>query len=199
MAKRLFDILAAATALLLLSPVLLTIALLVGLGSPGGVFFRQERVGRGGRTFRLWKFRTMRPGSERQGQLTVGGRDPRITATGRWLRKSKLDELPQLVNVLVGHMSIVGPRPEVPKYVALYTPEQRAVLQVRPGITGAASIAYIDENELLGRSTDPERTYVQEVMPAKLALDLAYVRDTTPGKDLRIIWRTLRRLLGPRG
>ncbi|MDX9751808.1 MAG: sugar transferase [Flavobacteriales bacterium] len=199
MAKRLFDILAAATALLLLSPVLLTIALLVGLGSPGGVFFRQERVGRGGRTFRLWKFRTMRPGSERQGQLTVGGRDPRITATGRWLRKSKLDELPQLVNVLVGHMSIVGPRPEVPKYVALYTPEQRAVLQVRPGITGAASIAYIDENELLGRSTDPERTYVQEVMPAKLALDLAYVRDTTPAKDLRIIWRTLRRLLGPRG
>jgi lipopolysaccharide/colanic/teichoic acid biosynthesis glycosyltransferase len=196
MAKRLFDILASASALLLLSPVLVAIALCVGLSSPGGVFFRQERVGRDGRTFRLWKFRTMRPDSERLGQLTVGGRDPRITGVGRFLRKSKMDELPQLINVLVGDMSIVGPRPEVPKYVALYTPEQRAVLRVRPGITSAASIAYIAENELLGRSADPERTYVEEVMPAKLALDLAYVRNPTLTNDLRIILRTLARIVG---
>lgn len=196
MAKRLFDILASAAALLLLSPVLVAIALCVGLSSPGGVFFRQERVGRDGRTFRLWKFRTMRPGSERLGQLTVGGRDPRITGVGRFLRKSKMDELPQLINVLVGDMSIVGPRPEVPKYVALYTPEQRAVLRVRPGITSAASIAYIAENELLGRSADPERTYVEEVMPAKLALDLAYVRNASLTNDLRIILRTLARIVG---
>jgi lipopolysaccharide/colanic/teichoic acid biosynthesis glycosyltransferase len=182
-------------ALLLLAPLLLLIALAVALGSPGGAFFRQERVGRDGRPFKLLKFRSMRPGSEAQGQLTVGGRDPRITGIGYLLRKTKLDELPQLWNVLVGDMSLVGPRPEVPRYVALYTAEQRAVLSVRPGITGLASLAYIDENEVLSRSADPERAYIEEVMPAKLALDLRYVRERSLWLDLRIMARTALRLL----
>lgn len=194
MLKRGFDILAALLALVVLAPLLLILALLVALGSPGGAFFRQVRVGKGGREFRLLKFRTMRPGSESQGQITVGGRDPRITRIGYLLRKTKLDELPQLLNIVRGDMSIVGPRPEVPRYVAMYSPEQRHVLSVRPGLTSLASIAYIDENEVLGRASDPERAYVQEVMPAKLALDLRYVREQGLGMDLRIIMRTALKL-----
>lgn len=190
MLKRAFDIVVSAISVLVLSPVLLVLGLVVALTSPGGAFFRQVRVGRGGEPFHLLKFRTMRPGSEAKGQITVGGCDPRITGIGYFLRKSKMDELPQLINVLKGDMSIVGPRPEVPKYVALYTPEQREVLNVRPGITSAASIAYMNENELLGRSADPERTYIDEVMPAKLALDLAYAREPSLGRDLSIILRT---------
>ncbi|MEZ4788862.1 MAG: sugar transferase [Flavobacteriales bacterium] len=198
MVKRAFDILVSALALLILLPVLLLLGLLVAITSPGGAFFRQVRVGRNGNEFGLLKFRSMRPDSEAKGQITVGGRDPRITAVGYFLRKSKLDELPQLINVLLGDMSIVGPRPEVPRYVALYTAEQREVLRVRPGITSAASVAYIDENDLLGRSADPERTYVEEVMPAKLKLDLEYVRAAGLGVDLAIIWGTLRRLVSAR-
>jgi lipopolysaccharide/colanic/teichoic acid biosynthesis glycosyltransferase len=148
------------------------------------------RVGRAGKEFRLFKFRTMRPGSEAQGQITVGGRDPRITGIGYFLRKSKMDELPQLINVLLGDMSLVGPRPEVPRYVALYSAEQRMVLNVRPGITSAASIAYMDENEILGRSSDPHRAYIEEVMPAKLALDLDYVKNRSFVLDVSIILRT---------
>lgn len=193
--KRLFDILFSALALLLLSPLLLGIAMAVGLGSKGGVFFRQVRVGRDGREFRLLKFRTMRPDSEAKGQLTVGNADPRITPVGRWLRRSKLDELPQLWNVLVGDMSIVGPRPEVPRYVALYTAEQRRILRVRPGITSPASIAYINENEVLARSNDPHRSYVEEVLPAKLALDMPYAMAPSLRKDVVILWATLRRML----
>ena len=181
--KRAFDIAFAAVLLVFLSPLLLAFALAVALTSSGGAFFRQVRVGRGGSEFRLLKFRTMRPGSEAKGQLTIGGRDPRVTAVGYWLRKTKLDELPQLWNVLVGDMSVVGPRPEVPRYVALYTPEQRKVLDMRPGITGMASIDYIDENEILARSSDPERTYIEDILPAKLAL------------DLRILLITVRRVL----
>ena len=195
MAKRLFDILGSLLAVLLLSPVLVVIIIAVSSGSPGGPFFRQVRVGRGGRHFRLLKFCTMRPGSESHGQITVGERDPRITGIGHVLRRSKLDELPQLLNILWGDMSIVGPRPEVPKYVALYTDEQRAVLEVRPGLSSLASIAYINENEILGRSSDPERTYIEEVMPAKLALDLQYVREQSLWMDLRIIAATVRRIL----
>ncbi|HEY0978941.1 MAG TPA: sugar transferase [Flavobacteriales bacterium] len=194
MAKRLFDIGAALSALLVLSPLLLVFGVLVASTSPGGAFFRQQRVGRHGRIFGLMKFRSMRPGSEAKGQLTIGGRDPRITPVGHFLRRTKMDELPQLWNVLVGDMSIVGPRPEVPRYVELYTAEQRAVLDVRPGITSLASIAYINENELLGRSSDPERTYIEEVMPAKLALDLRYVRQRSLGLDLRIILSTAGKL-----
>lgn len=196
MGKRSFDIVFAVVFLVLLSPLLLLFALAVALTSPGGAFFRQVRVGRHGREFRLLKFRSMRPGSEAQGQLTIGGRDPRITGVGYLLRKTKLDELPQLWNVLVGDMSVVGPRPEVPKYVALYNEEQRAVLSVRPGITGMASIDYIDENELLAKATDPERTYIEEVMPAKLALDLRYVREQSFALDLRIIMATVGRVFG---
>ena len=196
MAKRAFDFLVSFLALLVLFPLLVLVALGVALGSPGGAFFRQIRVGRDGRNFQLLKFRSMRPGSEAQGQITVGGRDPRITGIGQFLRKTKLDELPQLWNVLIGDMSIVGPRPEVPKYVALYTPEQRRVLSVRPGITGMASIAYINENEVLGRSADPERTYIEDVMPAKLALDLQYVSKAGVLTDLGIIGRTIGRLFG---
>lgn len=195
MTKRVFDILVSATALLVLLPLLLLLGLAVALTSPGGAFFRQVRVGKDGRTFQLLKFRSMRPGSEAQGQITVGGRDPRITGMGHFLRRSKLDELPQLINVLLGDMSIVGPRPEVPKYVALYTPEQRRVLTVRSGITSMASIAYINENEVLGRSIDPERTYIEEVMPAKLALDLRYVHEQNLVLDLRILFRTLGRMV----
>ncbi|MCC6840097.1 MAG: sugar transferase [Flavobacteriales bacterium] len=196
MLKRAFDMAFSLVLLVLLLPLLLVFALAVALTSPGGAFFRQVRVGRGGREFRLLKFRSMRPGSEAKGQLTIGGRDPRITGVGYFLRKTKLDELPQLWNVLVGDMSVVGPRPEVPKYVALYTAEQRAVLQVRPGITGMASLDYIDENELLARAADPEKAYVEEVMPAKLALDLRYVRERSFLLDLRIILATVGKVFG---
>ncbi len=196
MLKRAFDLLFAGVLLLVISPLMLLFSWAVALTSPGGAFFRQERVGRGGVPFRLLKFRTMRPGSEALGQLTIGGRDPRITGVGYWLRKSKLDELPQLWNVVKGDMSIVGPRPEVPNYVALYSPEQREVLSVRPGITGMASINYIDENELLVRSVDPERAYREEVMPAKLALDLRYVRERSLLLDLRIILATVGKVFG---
>lgn len=188
--KRGFDILVSLVLVLVLLPVLLPLVLSVVLTSPGGAFFRQMRVGRGGHEFKLLKFRTMKPGSEAKGQLTIGGRDPRVTRVGYFLRKSKLDELPQLWNVLVGDMSLVGPRPEVPKYVALYTAEQREVLGVRPGITGPASLRYIDENELLAKSADPERTYIQEVMPAKLAIDLRYVRERSFAQDFRILFST---------
>lgn len=196
MVKRAFDLLFALVLLLVLFPFLLLFALLVVATSPGGAFFRQERVGRHGELFRLLKFRTMRPGSEALGQLTIGGRDPRITGVGYFLRKTKLDELPQLWNVLVGDMSVVGPRPEVPKYVALYSPEQRAVLSVRPGITGMASINYIDENEMLAGAADPEKAYVAVVMPAKLLLDLRYVKEQSIWLDLRIILATVAKVFG---
>lgn len=196
MVKRAFDLLFALALLLALLPILLVLALLVAFTSKGGAFFRQLRVGRGGVVFRLLKFRTMRPDSEAQGQLTIGGRDPRITRVGHFLRKSKMDELPQLWNVLVGDMSVVGPRPEVPKYVALYNTDQRGVLSVRPGITGMASINYINENELLARSADPERAYIEEVMPAKLDLDLSYVKEQSLLLDLRIILATVGRVFG---
>lgn len=196
MGKRTFDILFALVLLLLLLPLLMLFALAVAVTSPGGAFFRQVRIGKDALPFRLLKFRTMRPGSESQGQLTIGGRDPRITGVGYFLRKTKLDELPQLWNVLAGEMSVVGPRPEVPKYVALYSVEQRKVLSLRPGITGMASIDYIDENEMLARSADPEKIYIEEVMPAKLALDLKYVRERSLMLDLRIILATVGKVFG---
>ncbi len=192
--KRAFDIVFALLLLVLLMPLLLILGIAVALTSPGGAFFRQVRVGRDAKEFKLLKFRSMRTGSEAKGQLTIGGHDPRITGVGYFLRKTKLDELPQLWNVLVGDMSVVGPRPEVPRYVAMYNAEQRAVLSVRPGITGMASIDYIDENEMLARSPDPESAYVQEVMPAKLELDLRYVRERSFVLDLRIILATVRRV-----
>lgn len=196
MAKRLFDLIASCIGLLILLPVLIGLALWVMLDSRGGIFYRQVRVGKGGVDFKLWKFRTMHPDADKRGLLTVGGRDPRITRAGYYLRKYKLDELPQLLNVLSGDMSLVGPRPEVRRYVDMYTPEQRRVLDVRPGITDYASIEYSDENELLAKAADPERTYIEEVMPAKLALNAKYIAEQGLMTDLRIIWWTVKKIVG---
>lgn len=192
MAKRLFDILCAGAGLLLLSPLLLVVAVWVKLDSRGPVMFRQERVGRFGRTFRIHKFRTMRVDAPALGpQITIGD-DARITRSGRWLRASKVDELPQLWDVLRGAMSLVGPRPEVPRYVALYPAELRAlVLSVRPGITDPASLSFRNESELLARAADPEREYVEVVMPMKLGLAADYVRNASLMGDIRLILATL--------
>ena len=198
MGKRLFDIACAATALALLAPLLLALALWVRLDSPGPVLFRQQRVGRDSRPFAILKFRTMQVNAEAAGlQITVG-QDPRITRAGSWLRRSKLDELPQLLNVLRGDMSMVGPRPEVPRYVALYPADVRAeVLSVRPGITDLASVQYRSESTLLAQSSNPEQTYVDTILPAKLALCRQYVRERSFWLDLRIIGMTLGILLKP--
>ena len=194
MAKRTLDLVAAAIGLLVLAPLFAVIAVVIRRDSPGPVFFRQERVGRGGSPFQIFKFRTMRTDAERQGgQLTVGA-DPRVTGVGRVLRKYKLDELPQLINVVLGDMSLVGPRPEVPRYVALYDERQRRVLDVRPGITDPASIAYREENALLAAAVDPEATYVREVMPAKLEMNLDYLDRRSLLTDLGIIFDTLAKL-----
>lgn len=199
MVKRLFDIVFSLGALVVLSPLLVAVATWIRLDSPGPVFFRQVRVGRGGREFRIYKFRTMRQDADRLGpQITVGA-DNRITTAGALLRKYKIDEFPQFLNVLIGDMSVVGPRPEVPRYVALYPPQTRAlVLSVRPGITDPASIEYRDENDLLGRSADPHRTYVEQVMPAKLALCERYVRERSLLRDLIVIGQTFRAAFGRR-
>lgn len=193
MAKRLFDILASALGLLLLSPLLLGVALWIKWDSPGPVMFRQERVGRFGRPFFIHKFRSMRVDAPALGPQITIGEDPRITRSGRFIRRSKLDELPQLWDVLRGAMSLVGPRPEVPRYVALYPPALREiVLSVRPGITDPASLAFRNESEQLAASADPERTYVEEILPAKLALMVDYVESASLGGDLKWVWRTVR-------
>ena len=193
MPKRLFDLCCAAAGLVLLVPVLAAVALWVVWDSPGPAFFRQQRVGRAGRLFHIVKFRTMHPRAETAGPPLTVGADGRITRAGHWLRRTKIDELPQLFNVLLGQMSLVGPRPEVPRYVALYPAGLREkVLSVRPGITDFASIEYRDESTLLARSTDPERTYREVVLPAKLALQARYVDEAGVLTDLRLILRTLR-------
>jgi len=193
--RRAFDLAAASLGLLGLSPVLLIVAVAIATSSPGPVFFRQVRIGRFGVPFRIFKFRTMRIDAEAAGgQLTVEG-DPRITRVGRLLRASKLDELPQLINVVRGEMALVGPRPEVPRYVALYDDRQRRVLDVRPGITDPASIRYRDENAILARADDPEAAYVDVVMPHKLELNLAYLERRTLASDVGVILATFARLL----
>lgn len=197
MAKRLFDILASGLGLLLLSPLLLGVALWIKWDSPGPVMFRQERVGRFGKPFFIHKFRSMRVDAPALGpQITIGD-DPRITRSGRFIRRSKIDELPQLWDVLRGAMSLVGPRPEVPRYVALYPAELREiVLSVRPGITDPASLAFRDESSVLAAAADPEREYVEVLLPRKLALSCAYVREASLRRDLGVIWRTLRSISG---
>ncbi|HEV7915243.1 MAG TPA: sugar transferase [Albitalea sp.] len=193
MAKRLFDLGVATLGLLLLAPLLLVIALWVKLDSPGPVFFRQERVGRFGVPFRIHKFRTMTYRADAGGALITVGADARVTRAGTLLRRAKLDELPQLVDVLRGAMSIVGPRPEVPRYVAIYPRELRdKVLSVRPGITDFASIQFRDESALLARAADPEREYTEVVLPAKLQLAAQYVDQASLATDLRLIGRTLK-------
>lgn len=188
---RLLDLIFSVIGLIILSPLFLLVMLWIVIDSRGPVFYRQVRVGRNGIDFRLFKFRSMRVNADKAGLLTVGGRDNRITNAGYYLRKFKIDELPQLLNVLKGEMSLVGPRPEVRKYVDLYTPDQQKVLQVRPGITDMASIAYKNENELLAKSADPEKTYIEEVMPEKLKLNMVYIDDPSLINYLKIIVKTI--------
>ena len=190
-AKRAMDIAISAAALCVLWPVFLLIALAIVIDDPGPVFYRQVRVGRGGRPFRIFKFRTMVVDADKKGLSITVGRDSRITRVGAFLRKTKLDELAQLLNVLCGQMSFVGPRPEVPRYVELYTPYQRQVLLVRPGITDYASIAYRNENDLLAGADDPERMYIETIMPDKIELNMKYLREISPLADLRLILKTV--------
>lgn len=192
---RLFDILFSALGLVILSPLLLIIWLLIVMESRGGGFYTQERIGKNGVPFRLYKFRSMRPDSDKGSLITIGGHDSRITKTGYFIRKYKLDELPQLWNVLKGDMSLVGPRPEVRRYVDLYTPEQRVVLRVRPGITDYASIEYADENEILGKADDPERTYIEQIMPEKIRYNLKYINHPTVGEYFKIIFLTFKKII----
>ena len=188
---RAFDLFMAGLGLLLLSPVLAVIALLIRLEDGGPVFFRQVRVGRGGRPFRIWKFRTMVVDADRLGRSITVGDDRRITRCGKWLRRWKLDELPQLINVVLGEMGFVGPRPEVPRYVDLYSPEQRRVLELRPGITDLASIAYRNESELLQEQEDPEAFYIDQVMPDKIRINLDYASRASLWRNIKVILATL--------
>ena len=194
MFKRIFDIVSSVLVLLIIWPLMILIAILVLCSGKGRIFFVQKRVGRHGLEFNLYKFRTMQINSEALGQLTIGGKDPRVTRIGYWLRKFKLDELPQLFNVIGGSMSVVGPRPEVIRYTSLYSNEQKQVLNVRPGLTDYASLVYIAEDELLGKASDPFKTYINEVMPAKLALNLKYIKEQSFLTDLKIIFRTIGKL-----
>ena len=192
---RSLDILISFFGLVVLSPVLIIVALIIVIDDPGPVFYRQLRVGRYGRDFRIFKFRSMRVNADKAGLITVGDRDPRVTRAGYYIRKYKLDELPQLWNVLVGDMSLVGPRPEVRRYVDTYTDEQRKVLSVRPGITDYASIEYIDENTLLAQSNDPDKTYIEQIIPAKIALNMKWINHQTIGEYLNIIFLTFAKII----
>ena len=196
--KRLFDLFFSFFAILILLIPGLILALIIVFESRGGAFYRQVRVGRNEKPFMLLKFRTMFCGSDSKGLLTVGSADSRVTGFGKFLRKSKMDELPQMLNILAGHMSFVGPRPEVPKYVAMYNEEQKMVLSVRPGLTDYASLEYINESDLLAQQSDPERFYIETVMPAKLSLNLKYIKEMSCATDLKIIFRTLFKI-GQRG
>ena len=191
MIKRIVDILFSIIGILILLPFFILISLIILMDSKGGTFYKQLRVGKDGKDFKLLKFRSMRTDSDKQGLLTVGGRDKRITRIGYFIRKYKIDELPQLINVLIGEMSLVGPRPEVRKYVDMYSQEQLKVLSVKPGITDFASIEYSNENELLGKAENPEEVYINEIMPAKLLLNLKYISEKSIGTDFKIIFKTL--------
>lgn len=195
MLKRLFDIIFSFIGLVLLSPVFLIMAIWIKSDSKGPVFYKQIRVGKNGKEFSLYKFRSMHIGSDRKGLLTIGGKDPRVTNSGYFIRKFKLDEFPQLINVFFGEMSIVGPRPEVPKYVALYNKEQRMVLTVRPGISDYSSIRFSNENELLEKAEKPEEFYISEIMPEKLLMNLEYIRNNNLWIDVRIILMTFKKLI----
>ena len=192
---RLLDILFSFLGIVLLSPLFTILCLLIMLESKGGAIYKQIRVGKDGIDFELYKFRSMQIGADKKGLITVGGKDPRVTKIGYFIRMLKLDELPQLFNVLKGDMSLVGPRPEVRKYVDLYTVEQRKVLSVRPGITDYASIEYIDENELLGKSDDPESVYIQQIIPDKIAYNMRYINNRNINEYIRILFLTVRHVL----
>lgn len=192
---RLLDILFSFAGLVVLSPLLLVVYILIRMESPGGGFYRQQRVGKDGKMFGLLKFRSMRTGSDKQGLITVGGHDSRITRMGYFIRRYKIDELPQLLNVLKGDMSLVGPRPEVKKYVDMYTAEQRRVLSVKPGITDYASIEYADENEILGRAADPDKAYVEQIMPDKIRLNMRYIENHNLREYFKIIFLTIKKII----
>jgi len=191
MAKRAFDLFWSVLGLAVLFPLLVLVALAVKLQDGGPVFFRQIRIGRGGRPFRIWKFRTMVVEAEHQGRAITVGRDPRITKAGWYLRSTKLDELPQLLNVAAGEMSLVGPRPEVPRFVALYSEDQRAILALRPGVTDLASIKYRNESDLLAQAENPDETYVRMVLPDKIRINLAYASQAGLWSDFLVILATL--------
>lgn len=193
--KRIFDIVASGIGLILLSPLFIILTIWIKCDSIGPVFYKQVRVGRNNMDFQLFKFRSMRVGSDKKGLITVGGHDPRITRSGYYIRKYKLDEFPQLINVFKEDMSLVGPRPEVRKYVDMYTEEQMHVLDVRPGITDLASIRYRNENELLERVNDPDKYYVEVIMPDKLRINLEYVARHSFTFDIRLIFQTFRAIV----
>lgn len=193
--KRSFDIIISVIGLLFLVPIFLIIAIVIKIDSKGPVFFKQIRVGKNGREFKIFKFRTMKENAEKKGmQITING-DSRITKSGYFLRKYKIDELPQLINVLIGDMSFVGPRPEVPKYVAMYDENQRSILKIRPGITDIASIKYRDENSILAKSEDPEQTYIQDIMPRKIELNIKYIKNMSVLYDIGLIIKTISKVI----
>jgi lipopolysaccharide/colanic/teichoic acid biosynthesis glycosyltransferase len=191
MIKRIFDIIVSFLALIALSPIFIILAIAIAIDSKGGIFYKQKRIGKNGRQFELIKFRSMYTDADKKGLLTVGGHDSRITKVGYFIRKYKLDELPQLINVLKGDMSIVGPRPEVKKYTDLYSNEQKKVLNVRPGITDPASLKFKNENDLLEKSTNPEKFYIEKIMPEKIKISINYIDKRNFFSDLKVIFNTL--------
>ena len=192
---RFFDFVLSLVGLVILAPIFIVLAVWIKIDSVGPVFYKQIRVGQNGKDFGLFKFRSMVVDADKKGLITVGGRDPRITRSGYFIRKYKLDELPQLINVLVGDMSLVGPRPEVRKYVNLYTDEQQKVLSVKPGITDYASIEYMDENEILGKSSDPEKTYIEDIMPEKIKYNMKYINNKNLFEYFKIIFLTVLKIV----
>ena len=192
---RFFDFILSLVGLVVLAPIFIVLAIWIKIDSKGPVFYKQVRVGQNSIDFGLFKFRSMVVDADKKGLITVGGRDPRITRSGYFIRKYKLDELPQLINVLVGDMSLVGPRPEVRKYVNLYTDEQQKVLSVKPGITDYASIEYMDENEILGKSSDPEKTYIEEIMPEKIKYNMKYISNKSLFEYFKIILLTVLKIV----
>lgn len=190
--KRLFDVIASGCGLIVLSPIFVVVTIWIKLDSRGPIFYRQIRVGRNNKDFRIFKFRSMRTGSDKGSLVTIGGRDPRITRSGYFIRKFKLDELPQLINVFLGDMSLVGPRPEVRHYVDYWTPEQMHVLDVRPGITDPASIKFRNENELLEKAENPEKYYIEVIMQEKIKLYLEYVENASFWYDIKLIFKTFK-------
>ena len=193
--KRLFDLVLSICGILFLLPFFIIVSVLIKLDSPGGIIFKQTRVTKGGKEFKIFKFRTMRPDTEKQGQITIGA-DNRITSVGNFLRKTKLDELPQLFNIVMGDMSFVGPRPEVPKYVAMYNKNQKEILNVRAGITDYASIYFSNESEILGKQKEPETFYIEKIMPYKIELNKKYIKEAGLITDIKIIFLTIFKVAG---
>jgi lipopolysaccharide/colanic/teichoic acid biosynthesis glycosyltransferase len=193
--KRFFDVIFSGLGLVILSPLFVIISIWIKIDSKGPVFYKQMRVGRNNVDFKLFKFRSMRIGADKGSLITIGGRDSRVTRSGYYIRKYKLDELPQLINVFFGDMSLVGPRPEVRRYVDYYSPEQMKVLSVRPGITDYASLEYIDENIILEKSTNPDETYINEILPAKIELNMRYINHRTVGEYFKVIFLTVFKII----